>query len=142
MGTAPAPSWLPPLNTALIGISGVCLLLGLYFIRRKAIAYHRASMLTATAFAALFLLVYVVRYLLYEPKHFTGEEPVRTVYYAVLVSHMVLAVIQLPLVLGTLALALRGQFARHRRLARLTVPVWLYVVVTGWLVYGLLYLRG
>jgi putative membrane protein len=141
MGTQPAPEWLPPLNTGLIVVSGVFLLLGLYFIRRKQIAPHRASMLTAASFAALFLVVYVARWLLYAPKHFEGEGLIRAVYWLVLGSHMVLATLQAPLVLAVIGLALRGQYARHRRLARLTVPIWLYVVVTGWIVYALLYWR-
>lgn len=141
MGTQPAPEWLPPLNTGLIVVSGVFLLLGLYFIRRKQIAPHRAGMLTAASFAALFLVVYVARWLLYAPKHFEGEGLIRAVYWLVLGSHMVLATLQAPLVLAVIGLALRGQYARHRRLARLTVPIWLYVVVTGWIVYALLYWR-
>jgi putative membrane protein len=142
VGTGLAPSWLPPFNTALIVVSGVFLVLGLFFIRRKQVAPHRACMLAATTFAALFLVVYVARYVLYLPKHFEGEGLVRLVYYAVLGSHMVLAVAQVPLVLATLRLALRGEFARHRRLARITAPIWLYVVMTGWIVYGMLYMRG
>ena len=142
MGTELAPAWLPPFNTGLIVVSGVFLLVGLFFIRRKQVALHRGSMLTATTFAALFLVVYVARYFLYATKHFEGEGAIRVFYFAVLGSHMVLAVVQVPLVLAVLAFALRGQFTRHRRLARITTPIWLYVVLTGWLVYGMLYLRG
>ncbi len=142
MGTAPAPTWLPPFNTALIVVSGVFLVIGLLFIRRKQVALHRASMLTATSFAALFLVVYVARWALYAPTHFTGEGPLRAFYFVVLGTHMLLAMVQVPLIVVVLTLALRGQFSRHRRVARITVPVWLYVVVTGWLVYGMLYLRG
>src|SRR3954452_124020 len=110
MGAAPAPPWLPPFNTALIVISGAFLLVGLAFIRRKQVALHRASMLTATTFAALFLVVYVARWLLYAPAHFTGEGPLRVFYYVILVSHMILAVAQGPLIVVVLTLALRGQF--------------------------------
>ena len=136
-----APEWLPPFNTALILVSGVFLVLGLIFISRKQVALHRASMLTATTFAALFLVVYVARWIMFAPKHFEGEGLIRVVYFAILGSHMVLAVAQMPLVIATLALALRGNFPRHRRLARITAPIWLYVVVTGWIVYGMLYWR-
>jgi putative membrane protein len=132
MGPEHAPAWLPPFNTALIVVSGVFLVLGLLFIRRKDVARHHASMLAATAFASLFLVVYVARYVLYMPKHFEGDGPLRVFYYAVLGSHMVLAV---------LWLALRGRFDRHRRWARIAAPIWLYVVVTGWLVYAMLYMR-
>ncbi len=136
-----APEWLPPFNTGLILVSGVFLILGLLFIRRKQVALHRASMLTATTFAALFLVVYVTRWMLYAPKHFEGEGVIRVVYYLILVPHMVLAVVQMPLVIAVLVLALRGNFPRHRQLARITAPIWLYVVVTGWIVYGMLYWR-
>src|SRR5215210_1503965 len=98
MGTMPSPAWLPPFNTALIVISGLFLIIGLIFIRRKQVAIHRASMLTATTFAALFLVVYVARFFLFQSKHFEGEGPVRTFYFVLLFSHIVLAVVQAPLV--------------------------------------------
>ena len=142
MGSGLAPGWVPPFNTSLIVVSGMFLVLGLFFIRRKQVAPHRASMLTATTFAALFLVVYVARYVLYAPKHFEGEGAIRAFYFVVLGSHMILAVLQVPLVLYTLRLALRGEWPRHRRFARITAPIWLYVVVTGWIVYGLLYMRS
>ena len=141
MGTELAPAWLPPFNTGLIVVSGVFLLLGLYFISRKQVAPHRASMLTATTFAALFLVVYLTRYVLYAPKHFEGEGTIRTIYWLILGSHSILAIVQVPLVLATLTFALRGTYERHRRWARITAPIWLYVVVTGWIVYFMLYAR-
>ncbi|MGH2366572.1 MAG: DUF420 domain-containing protein, partial [Chloroflexota bacterium] len=81
--------WLPPVNTSLIVISGLFLVLGYYFIRTKQIARHRASMLTATAFAGLFLVVYIVRYLLFQPKVFAGEGAVRAAYLVILISHTI-----------------------------------------------------
>jgi putative membrane protein len=134
-----APLWLPLLNTALIVVSGCFLVLGYTFIRRKRIEAHRRSMLTATVFAALFLVVYVVRALLFETRLFAGQGLVRVTYLTILVSHTILAIAVGPLVLLTLRRALRGEFARHRRLARLTAPVWAYVVVTGWVIYMMLY---
>lgn len=134
-----APLWLPLLNTALILVSGCFLVLGYSFIRRKRVQAHRRSMLTATVFAALFLVVYVARALLFETRLFAGEGPIRVVYLAILVSHTILAIAVGPLVLVTLRRALRADFARHRRLARLTAPVWAYVVVTGWVIYMMLY---
>lgn len=134
-----APLWLTTLNTALIVVSGIFLGLGVFFIRRQQVARHRASMLTATMFAALFLVVYVARALTFETKLFAGEGLGRLFYLVVLGSHTVLAIVVGPLVLVVLYRALKGQFARHRRLARLTVPIWLYVVVTGWLIYMMLY---
>ena len=131
--------WLPLVNTSLIVISGVFLLVGYYFIKRKQIAHHHRSMITATVFAALFLVVYVTRAWLFETKLFAGEGMVRTAYLAILISHVVLAVIVAPLALVTLSLALRRNFRRHRRIARITLPAWLYVAGTGWIIYLMLY---
>ena len=134
-----APLWLPLLNTALIVVSGCFLVLGYNFIRRKRVEAHRRSMLTATVFAALFLVVYVVRALTFETRLFAGQGLVRATYLTILVSHTILAIAVGPLVLLTLRRALRGEFARHRKLARLTAPIWAYVVVTGWVIYMMLY---
>jgi putative membrane protein len=123
----------------LIVVSGVFLAVGYYFIRQKRIEQHRRSMLGATLFAALFLVVYVSRALLYETKLFAGEGWLRVFYLAILISHTILAIAVGPLVLVTLRRALRGEFLRHRRLARVTAPIWAYVVVTGWLIYMMLH---
>jgi putative membrane protein len=135
----PAPAWVPFLNTSLIAISGFFLLLGYYFIKQRRIAAHRRSMLTATVFAALFLLVYVSRAMLFETKLFAGEGLLRAVYLTILASHTLLAMAVGPLALLTLYRAFRGQYRRHRRIARITLPVWLYVVASGWVVYWMLY---
>ena len=127
------------LNTSLIVISGVFLLLGYYFIRQRQIELHKRSMLTATTFAALFLVVYVSRALLFETRVFAGEGLVRAVYLAILVSHTILAILVGPLALLTLRRALRGEFSKHRQIARVTFPMWLYVVATGWLIYWMLH---
>jgi putative membrane protein len=134
-----APTWLPLLNAALIVVSGVFLAVGYAFIRRGRIELHRRCMLTATVFAALFLVVYVTRALLFETRLFAGEGVVRAIYLAILVSHTILAIAVGPMVLVTLRRALRGDFGRHRQLARVTAPVWAYVVVTGWVIYMMLY---
>lgn len=130
---------LPTFNTALIGLGGLCLLIGWLAIRRKAVEVHRRFMLSATVFSALFLIVYVTRALLFEAKIFAGEGLARLFYLAVLGSHSVLAIVVAPLALWTISLALRGQFQRHRRIARVTLPIWAYVVVTGWTIYLMLY---
>jgi len=96
-------------------------------------------MLTATLFAALFLVVYVTRALVFETQVFAGEGWVRTAYLAILISHTILAILVGPFALVTLRRALRGDYAKHRRIARITLPMWLYVVVTGWLVYWMLH---
>jgi putative membrane protein len=135
----PAPEWVALLNTSLIVISGFFLLLGYYFIRQRQIELHKRSMLTATVFAALFLVVYVSRALLFETKVFAGEGLVRVLYLAILISHTILALLVGPLALVTLRRALRGEFSKHRQIARVTFPMWLYVVATGWLIYWMLH---
>lgn len=136
----PVPFAVAVLNTALIVVSGLFLAAGYAFIRRKRVAAHRRSMLTAAVFAGLFLVVYVARAILFEGKVFTGEGLWRAVYLAILASHVVLAIGIVPLVLLTLARALRGDYGRHRRIARITLPLWAYVVATGWVVFWFLYI--
>lgn len=132
-------TWLPLFNSGLILISGVAVLVGFIFIRRGQIRNHRISMITATSFAAFFLVVYVTRAVTTETKIFAGEGLSRGIYLTVLISHTILATIIIPLVLITLYRALRGRFGKHRKIARLTLPVWLYVAVTGWVIYLMLY---
>jgi putative membrane protein len=129
----------PLVNTSLIVISGFFLILGYAFIRRKQVVLHQRSMITATIFAALFLVVYVTRWALFETKIFAGEGWLRAVYLAVLVPHTILAIAVGPLALLTLRRAFRGEFAAHRRIARITFPIWLYVVASGWVVYLMLH---
>ena len=135
----PAPEWVALLNTSLIVVSGIFLLVGYYFIRQRRIELHKRSMLTATTFAALFLVVYVSRALLFETRVFAGEDPVRAIYLAILISHTILAIVVGPFALITLRRALRGDYAKHKRIARITFPMWLYVVATGWLIYWMLH---
>jgi putative membrane protein len=132
--------WLPLLDAILIALSGVFLVRGLLFIRRRDIQRHHRSMLTATLFAALFLIVYVIRYFMFEPRIFAGEGAVRVIYLVILISHTILATLLGPLVLVVLYFALKGRFDRHRRLARIAAPIWGYVVVTGWIIYLMLHL--
>ncbi|MBI3967262.1 MAG: DUF420 domain-containing protein [Chloroflexi bacterium] len=133
------PFWLPLFNTSLILASGVCLAVGYYFIRQKRVLGHQRSMLLATGFAALFLVVYVARYLFFATKVFEGTALARTIYLGILASHVVLAIVIVPLVLITLYRAWRRDFARHPRVARPTLLIWAYVVISGWLVYVMLY---
>src|SRR5919204_1733286 len=122
--------WLPALNAALIVVSGVCLLIGYVFIRQKRVVWHRRSMLTATLFAALFLVVYITRAALLPTKFYPGEGGIRVVYFALLVSHTIVAVLVGPLVLVTLRRAFGGRFAQHRQIARVTLPLWVYTAAT------------
>jgi uncharacterized membrane protein YozB (DUF420 family) len=133
---------LPGLNAVLNGTSAVLLATGWVFIRRRRIAAHRACMLGAFCVSVLFLISYVTYHALAGSRPFTGQGWARWVYFPVLISHIVLAAAMVPFVLTTLYRALGGQFERHARLARLTLPVWLYVSVTGVLVYWLLYHLG
>jgi putative membrane protein len=131
--------WLPGVNAALIVISGVFLVIGYACIRTRRIAWHRRSMLTASVFAALFLIVYVTRYLTLGSKLYPGEGVSRVVYFGVLISHTLIAMAVAPLAFVTLRRALAGRYRLHRQIARITLPMWIYTAVTGWLVYTMLY---
>jgi putative membrane protein len=131
--------WLPALNAALIVISGVFLVIGYVCIRSKKVLWHRRSMLTACVFAALFLIVYVTRYLLLGSKIYPGEGVSRTVYLIILISHTTIAIAVAPLAFVTLRRALSGRFGLHRKIARITLPLWIYTAISGWVVYMLLY---
>ena len=139
MNLAEAEAWVPLFNMLLIVISGVFLLIGYGLIRLRRVQWHHRSMLTASVFAALFLVVYVARYVLLGSKLFAGEGLGRVLYLTLLVSHVVVAIAIGPLAVVTIRRAMRGEFTRHRRLARITLPLWLYVVVTGYAVYVWLY---
>jgi len=133
---------LPALNAALIVVSGVFLLLGYACIRSGRVAWHQRAMVTATIFAALFLVVYVTRAILLPTKLFPGDGTIRVIYFAVLFSHVVIAILVAPFAFVTLRRALAGRFAKHRQIARITLPMWTYTAVTGWVVYMLLYHLG
>jgi len=132
-------AWLPAVNAALIVISGIFLVIGYVCIRSRRIIWHRRSMLTASVFAALFLIVYVSRYLLLGSKIYPGEGVSRAVYLTILVSHIAIAIAVAPLAFVTLRRALAGRFKLHRQIARVTLPMWIYTAVTGWVVYLMLY---
>lgn len=130
---------LPALNASLNALSAVLLLLGYACIRAGRREAHRAFMLAAFSSSALFLVSYLVYHSQVGSVRFRGEGVLRTVYFAVLISHTVLAVVIVPLVLITLSRALRSRFDAHRRIARVTLPVWAYVSITGVIVYFMLY---
>ena len=129
------------LSTTCIVLSGASLLVGWYCIRaQRSMTRHRAAMLAATTFAGLFLVAYVTRWTVYGSKHFEGTGIWRTLYVANLVPHVILAMAVGPLAARLIYLAMgRKDFAAHRRLARVTLPIWLYVAASGWLVYYMLY---
>ena len=130
---------LAAVNAGLNFTSAVLLVAGFRFIRRGRIRDHRRCMLGAVAAGGTFLVLYVIRFSLTGTHSFPGPEAVRPVYLAILFSHMVLAVVVLPMVIRLLVLAGRGRFSEHRRLARWTFPIWLYTSVTGLVVYLMLY---
>lgn len=130
---------LPHLNATLNATSGVLLVAGFLLIRRHHIAAHRACMLAAITASLLFLGSYLIYHAHHGTTRFAGQGFVRSVYFFILTTHTVLAVVIVPFVVVTLRRALRGDFLRHRRIARWTFPLWLYVSVTGVLVYLMLY---
>jgi uncharacterized membrane protein YozB (DUF420 family) len=130
---------LPALNASMNGVAAVFLLAGYFFIRRRRIAAHRASMLAAVTASSLFLISYVIYHANAGSKPFPGAGPIRAVYFFILVTHIVLAAAIVPMVLITLSRALRARFDRHARIARRTLPLWLYVSVTGVVIYLMLY---
>jgi uncharacterized membrane protein YozB (DUF420 family) len=130
---------LPAFNALLNATSAVLLVFGYRFIRRREIRAHRACMLAAFGVSIVFLVSYVVYHAQVGSVHFPGTGVIRGVYFAILLTHTILAALVPPLAIITLVRALREQFDRHRRLARWTLPIWLYVSVTGVVVYLMLY---
>jgi len=130
---------LAAINAGLNLTSAMLLLGGVRSIRRREARKHRRFMTGAVTASALFLVFYVVRFSLTGSHSFEGPEPVRRIYLAVLFSHMILAAAVVPLVLRLILLLRRRRFKAHRRLARWTFPIWLYVSVTGLFVYFMLY---
>lgn len=131
-------TFLPALNALLNTCCTVALLFGLTFIRRRRIAAHRNSMFTAFLFSSLFLVTYITNHAMHGDMRFLGQGPVRPIYFTLLISHILLSVVALPLILITFYLSLSGRFPLHRRVARYTYPIWLYVSVTGVIVYAML----
>ena len=132
-------SVLPHLNASLNAASGILLLAGFFFIRRRQITAHLACMAAALCVSTLFLVSYLIYHYNYGSIKFTGEGMVRQIYLGILLTHTVLAVVIVPMVFLTLRRAVRGEYRLHRRVARWTYPMWLYVSVTGVVVYWMLY---
>jgi uncharacterized membrane protein YozB (DUF420 family) len=130
---------LPALNATLNGTSAVLLLAGFLFIRSGRREAHRNCMAAALVSSALFLTSYLFYHFHVGSVRFTGLGAIRTVYFVILTTHTVLAVIIVPLVFTTLVRALRERFDAHRRIARVTLPLWAYVSVTGVVIYWMLY---
>jgi uncharacterized membrane protein YozB (DUF420 family) len=129
----------PAINASLNGASAVLLLVGRWFIAQKKIAAHRATMITALVTSSLFLASYLYYHAHVGSVHFPGTGIWRGVYFTILISHTLLAATVVPLVIVTLSRALKKRFPQHRAIARWTFPIWLYVSVTGVIVYVMLY---
>lgn len=130
---------LAPLNALLNGTASVLLLAGFVFIKRRNVRAHRLCMIAAMIMSALFLISYLTFHYHVGDVRFSGQGAIRAVYFGILVPHIILAGVIVPLATGTIWLALRGNFVRHRRIARWTWPLWMYVSVTGVVIYFLLY---
>ncbi len=130
---------LPSVNAGLNSLSAICLLAGRYFIAHKQITAHRRAMLTACAVSALFLVCYLIRVALTGTHRFPGEGLWRIVYLAILSSHMLLAMVVPVVALRAVQLAWQSRIEAHRRIVRYAYPIWLYVSVTGVIVYAMLY---
>lgn len=131
-------AFLPALNATLNGLAAISLLIGYTFIRSKNIRAHRAAMLTAFGFSTLFLVSYILHHALHGDVRYPAHAALRSVYLPLLASHIVLAVIALPMVLVTFFFSLSGRIPQHRKIARWTFPIWLYVSITGVVTYAML----
>ncbi len=129
----------PPLNASLNASSALLLALGYAFIRQRAITAHTLCMLAATATSTVFLVCYITYHAFHGATRFPGHGPVRVIYFVILISHTVLAVVNVPLVIVTLTRALRGRFDKHIAVARWCLPIWFYISVTGVVIYWMLY---
>lgn len=132
-------SQLPAVNAALNSLSATLLVAGYLFIKSKNITAHKACMLAAFTSSSLFLISYLVYHYQVGSVPFKGQGAIRTLYFSILLTHTILAATVVPLALITLTRALKQRFAAHRRIARWTFPIWLYVSVTGVIVYWMLY---
>ncbi|MGA2649844.1 MAG: DUF420 domain-containing protein [Terracidiphilus sp.] len=131
-------AFLPALNAVLNGLSATALLIGYTFIRAHKIKAHRASMITAFIFSTLFLVSYIAHHALHGDVRYPLHAALRSVYLPLLASHIILAVVALPMVLITFFFSLSGRIPQHRKIARWTFPLWLYVSVTGVITYVML----
>lgn len=132
-------SYLPHVNAILNGSSALLLASGYTFIRRGRVAAHRACQIAALIVSTLFLASYLTYHYQHGTTRFRGEGFARPLYFTILTSHTILAIVIVPLILITLIRALRLDFVRHRKIARITLPLWFYVSITGVIVYLMLY---
>jgi putative membrane protein len=131
-------AFLPALNAVLNGLSATALLIGYTFIRARRVAAHRAAMITAFGFSTLFLVSYILHHALHGDVRYPIHASLRMVYLPLLASHILLAIVALPMILVTFFFSLTGRIPQHRKFARWTFPLWLYVSVTGVITYAML----
>jgi uncharacterized membrane protein YozB (DUF420 family) len=139
MQVPPEYAVFPALNATLNGSSAVLLLICRWFIGRRRISIHRAFMIAALVSSSAFLVSYLYYHAHVGSVHFQGQGWSRPVYFSILISHTILAAVVVPMVIITVSRALRERFDRHRAIARWTFPVWMYVSVTGVIIYVMLY---
>lgn len=131
-------TFLPAVNASLNATTTAFLLRGWFAIRSGNRALHAFCQKTAFVFSAVFLVCYIVYHSVHGDSRFLGQGPIRPVYFFILISHIVLSIVALPMVLATFFFALTARFDTHRRLARITFPIWLYVSITGVLIFAIL----
>jgi putative membrane protein len=130
---------LPALNATLNGLSFLILMVGFYFIKNKKITAHKTCMLTALGVSVLFLISYLIYHYSVGSVRYTKQGWIRPVYFTILLTHTVLAITLVPMVTITLVRGLKTRFDKHKRIARWTLPIWMYVSVTGVVIYLMLY---
>ena len=128
-------TFLPPIYAAINGYTTIILLIALWAIKNRKITLHEQLMKTAIGLSLAFLVMYVAYHLTSEPTPFGGEGWVKTVYYVILISHILLSISIIPLVLISYVRAISQQFTSHRKIARITFPIWLYITITGEVIY-------
>ena len=131
-------AFLPALNAALNGLSAIALLIGFTFIKSRRVNAHRTAMITAFGFSTLFLVSYILHHALHGDVRYPAHAALRSLYLPLLASHIILATVALPMILVTFFFSLSGRNPQHRKIARFTFPLWLYVSVTGVVTYVML----
>ena len=131
-------AFLPAVNAALNGLSAIALLIGFTFIKSRRINAHRTAMITAFGFSTLFLVSYILHHALHGDVRYPAHAALRSLYLPLLASHIILATVALPMILVTFFFSLSGRIPQHRKIARFTFPLWLYVSVTGVITYVML----
>jgi len=128
-------TFLPPIYAAINGYTALILLIALWAIKQRKITLHEQLMKTAIGLSLAFLVMYVIYHLTSDPTPYGGEGSMKTLYYFILISHILLSVAIIPLVLISYVRAISQQFTAHRKIARITFPIWLYIAITGVLIY-------